>query len=110
MAETEDALKAEVHAFCRTYCALTWDESLNYARVEPFSMLRRAKSVYYSPAIRLVSSSDSKASPVPWEVAEAQGSPSRAPPVANTSSKGGSRPRTLQELGIPTKAQSKALT
>ena len=29
VAETEDALRAEVSAVCRTYCALTWDEALN---------------------------------------------------------------------------------
>ena len=29
VAETEDALRAEVPAVCRTYCALTWDEALN---------------------------------------------------------------------------------
>ena len=29
VAETEDALRAEVPAICKTYCALTWDEALN---------------------------------------------------------------------------------
>ena len=29
VAETEDALRAEVPTVCRTYCALVWDEALN---------------------------------------------------------------------------------
>ena len=29
VAETEDALRAEVLAVCRTYCTLVWDEALN---------------------------------------------------------------------------------
>ena len=34
VAETEDSLKAEVSAMCRTYCALVWDEALNQGGVE----------------------------------------------------------------------------
>ena len=109
MAETEDALRAEVPVVCRTYCALTWDEALNQAGVKAFSMLKRAESVYYPLIIRLTSSSDSKVDPTSSEAAKAQGSPPRAPPTANTSSEGGEQPRTLQELGMPKKAQSKAL-
>ena len=29
VAKTEDALRVEVPAVCRTYCAQTWDEALN---------------------------------------------------------------------------------
>ena len=29
VAETEDALRVKVPVVCRTYCAQTWDESLN---------------------------------------------------------------------------------
>ena len=50
--ETEDALRAEVPAVCRTYCALVWDETLNQVGVEASSVLRRAESIYYPPAIR----------------------------------------------------------
>ena len=49
VAETEDALRAEVPVVCRTYCALTWDEALNQAGVKASSMLRKAESVYYPP-------------------------------------------------------------
>ena len=63
--------------------------SLNQAGVEASSVLRKAKSVYYLPAICLASSLDSKADPAPSEVGEGQGSPPKAPSAANTSSKGG---------------------
>jgi len=89
VAETKDTLRAEVPAICRTYCTQTWEEAFNQAGVEAFSMLKRAESVYYPSAIRLVSSLDSKANPTSSEVAEAQGSPTRAPPIVNASFEGG---------------------
>ena len=51
VAETEDALGAEVPAMCRTYCAQTWDEALNRARVEASSELRKPENIFYPPAI-----------------------------------------------------------
>ena len=86
VAETEDALRAEVPAICKTYCALTWDEALNQTGIEASSVLRKAGSVYYPPTIRLTSSSDSKADLSPSKAGEVQGSPPKAPPVADTSS------------------------
>ena len=50
--ETEETLRAEVPAVCRNYCAQTWDEALNRARVEASSELRKAKTLYYPPVIR----------------------------------------------------------
>lgn len=47
VAETEDSLRAEVLAICRTYCALTWGEALNQAGVEASSVLKRAENIYY---------------------------------------------------------------
>ena len=55
--------ETEVPAVCKTYCALVWDEALNQARVEASSVLRKAESIYYPPAIRLQNSSDSTADP-----------------------------------------------
>ena len=52
VAKIEDSLRAEVPAMCRTYYALVWDEVLNQAEVEASSMLRKAESIYYLPAIR----------------------------------------------------------
>ena len=43
MAETEDALRAEVPGVCRVYYAQVWDETLNQTGVEPSSVLRKAK-------------------------------------------------------------------
>ena len=88
VAETKDTLRAEVPDVYRTYCALVWDEAFNQARVEVSSILKKAKSIYYPPAIRPSSSSDSQAGPMSLEVGEIQGSPSKTPPIANTSSKG----------------------
>ena len=87
VAETKDTLRAEVPVVCRTYRALVWDEALNQAGVEVSSILRKAESIYYPPAIRPSSSSDSQAGPVSSEAGEIQGSPSKTPPIANTSSK-----------------------
>ena len=88
VAETEDTLRAEVPAICKTDCALTWDEALNQTGVEASSVLRKAGSVYYPPSIRLTSSSDSKANLSPSEAGEVQGSPPKAPPTTDTSSEG----------------------
>ena len=51
VAETEDTLRAEVPAMCRTYCAQTWDEALNRAGVEASSELRKLENIFYPPAI-----------------------------------------------------------
>ena len=99
MAETEDILRAEVLALCRTYCAQTWEEALNQAGVEASFVLRRAESVYYLPAIHPASSSDSKADPASSEAVDAQGSPTRAPSAVNTSSEGGEQAEDTIKAG-----------
>ena len=88
MVETKDTLRAEVPAVCRTYSALTWGEALNQAGVEASSVLRKAESVYYPPAIRTLSSTDSKADPGSSKVGQIEDSPSEAPPAASTSQNG----------------------
>ena len=50
--ETEEALRAEVPAVCRTYCTQTWEEALNRAGIEASSKLRRPENIYFPPAIR----------------------------------------------------------
>ena len=52
IAETEEALRTEVPAVCRIYCARTWDEALNRARVKASSELRKPKNVFHPKAIR----------------------------------------------------------
>ena len=49
--ETEDALRAEVPAVCRAYCAQTSEEALNQAGVEASSGLRRSKSIIFPLAL-----------------------------------------------------------
>ena len=53
VAETEDTLRAQLPAVWCTYCAQTWEEALNRARVEAFSELRRPENVYFPPAIQV---------------------------------------------------------
>ena len=52
IAETEEALKAEVLRVCRIYCVKTWDEALNRAGVKASSELRKPENVFYPKAIR----------------------------------------------------------
>ena len=87
VAETEDALRAEVPAVYRTYCTVVWDEALNQAGVEVSSILRKPESIYYPSTIRPSSSSGSQADLVSSKAGEIQGNPSKVPPAANTSSK-----------------------
>ena len=61
MTETEEALRAEVSRVCRTYYFQVWNEAFNQAGVEASFVLKKIESVYYSPAIRVSSSSSSKA-------------------------------------------------
>ena len=37
VAETEDALRAEVPTVCRAYCTQTWEEALNQAGIDASS-------------------------------------------------------------------------
>ena len=51
VAETENALRAEVPAMCSAYCAQTWEEALNQARVEASSELRKPESIIFPSAL-----------------------------------------------------------
>ena len=51
--KTEDALQAKVPAVCRTYCAQTWEEALNQAKVEASSGLRRLESIIFPLALQI---------------------------------------------------------
>ena len=53
VAETEDALRAEVSAVCRAYCAQTWEEALNRAGIDASSELRRSENIFFPPAIQV---------------------------------------------------------
>ena len=51
VAETEEALRAEVMGVCRTYCLQVWNEALDQAKVEASSSLRKVENVYYPPPL-----------------------------------------------------------
>ena len=53
VAETEDALRAEVPAVCHAYCAQTWEEALNQTGVEASSGLRRPESIIFPSALQI---------------------------------------------------------
>ena len=50
--ETEDALRAEVPAVCRAFCAQTWEEALNWVGVDASFELGRPENVFFLLAIR----------------------------------------------------------
>ena len=51
VAETKDALRAEVPAVCRAYCAQTWEEALNLAGIDASSELRKPENIFFLPAL-----------------------------------------------------------
>ena len=53
VAETEDALRAEVPIVCRAYCTQTWEKALNRARINASSELRKPKSIIFPPALQI---------------------------------------------------------
>ena len=61
VAEIEEAFRVEVLEMCRYYCLQVWNEALNQTEVEACSALRKAESVYFPLAIRVLGSSGSKA-------------------------------------------------
>ena len=54
VAETEDALRAEVPTVCRAYCTQTWEEALNQVGIEAFSKLRKPERIIFPPALRIL--------------------------------------------------------
>ena len=83
VAETEEALRAEVSRLCRNYYSQIWNEALNQVGVEASSVLRKAKRVYYLPAIHASFSSSSKADTPPEVAILRRVAPTRSlPPLA----------------------------
>ena len=54
VAETEDALRAEVLTVCRAYCAQTWEEALNQVGVEASSELRKPERIIFPLALQIL--------------------------------------------------------
>ena len=80
VAETEETLRAKVFGVCRTYCLQVWNEALNQVGVEASSTLWGAENIYYPPAIRVSSSSGSKAKIAPKESDPGKHVPAKALP------------------------------
>ena len=74
MVETEDALRAEVPAVCRAYCAQTWEEALNQAGVEALLGLRKPESIIFPSALQIPKQAET-APLVPQPTAEAPSQP-----------------------------------
>ena len=53
VAETEDALRAEVPAICRAYCTQTWEEALNRARIDASFELRKTENIIFPLALQI---------------------------------------------------------
>ena len=53
VAETKDALRAEVPTVCRAYCTQTWEEALNQVGIEASSDLRKPERIIFPPALRI---------------------------------------------------------
>ena len=71
VAETEDALRAEVPAICRAYYTQTWEEALNQAGVDVSSELRKPENIVFPPALRIPNQKDA-APPASQPIKEAQ--------------------------------------
>ena len=53
IAETEDALRAEVPAICRAYCTQTWEEALNRVGIDTSFELRKPENIIFPPALQI---------------------------------------------------------
>ena len=91
--------RAVVLGVCRIYCAQVWVETLNQARVEPSSVLRKAENIYYPPAIRAPSSSSSKTDAPPEVVDLEKQSLGKVPPLLGSPTKLAEQPKA-DEKGV----------
>ena len=71
VAETEDALRAEVPAVCRAYCTQTQEEALNRAGIKTSFELRKPKNIVFPLALQ-ISNQEEVAPPTLQPVKEAQ--------------------------------------
>ena len=53
VAETEDALRAEVPAICHAYCTQTWEEALNRVGIDASSELRKPENIIFPLALQV---------------------------------------------------------
>ena len=84
VAETEDALRAEVPAMCRAYYIKTWEKALNRAGIEASSKLRKPENIVFPPTLQ-ISSQEEVAPPTLQPVKETQ---SQHPPSTSQQEQG----------------------
>ena len=84
VAETEDALRAEVPVVCRAYCTQTWEEALNQARIDASSELRKPENIIFPLALQIPNQKE-VAPPVSYPAKEAQ---SQHPPSTSQQEQG----------------------
>ena len=53
VAETEDALRAEVLTVCHAYCTQTWEEAFNRAGIDAASELRKPENIIFPLALQI---------------------------------------------------------
>ena len=83
MAETEDALRAEVPAVCQAYCAQTQEEALNRVGIDASSELRRSENVFFPPAIRAPSSASGQKDVAPLVTKSSKDAQLQNPPPSS---------------------------
>ena len=71
VAETEDALRAEVPTVYCAYYAQTWEEALNQAGIDASSELRKPENIFFPPTLQVPNQKEA-ASPVSQPAEEAQ--------------------------------------
>ena len=94
VAETEEALRAEVSGVCRTYYLQVWNEALNQVRVEASSALRRTKNVYYPSTIRASIPSSSEVEAALKNLSPSKDASAKAFPSPN------SPPKEAKQAGV----------
>ena len=53
VAETKDALRAEVPVVFRAYCTQSWEKALNRAGIDASSKLRKSENIIFPPALQI---------------------------------------------------------
>ena len=92
MAETEDALRAEVPIVRHAYCTQTWEEALNRARIDASSKLRKPENIIFPPALQILNQKEA----VPPVSQPAEEAHPQHPPSSSQQEKGRER-ETLKD-------------
>ena len=91
VAETEDALRAEVPAICRAYCTQTWEEALNRAGIDASSEMRKSENIIFPLALQILN--QKKAAPPVTQPAEEAQSQN---PLSSSQQEQDKKPETLK--------------